>query len=221
MPRKHQQLELELSDLIDFVEEEMVLANDPLFSRETLKDYTDKHDRSSKKRLMKSYAAQTPAPAKEETEYTKQSNCHICGGKHDMDNYTVFNKQTIEDRSRTLAKKKLCHRCYMPVTADHNARTCSKRRVCKICNQKYPTGLHGYVPKRRGRSNIATTSSANPIENDSLGATGVPVTNNFAEMESKCASAGIPGKIISMCVVPVKIGHVDTKKEASILSTPC
>ena len=31
MPRKHQQLELELSDLIDFVEEEMVLANDPLF----------------------------------------------------------------------------------------------------------------------------------------------------------------------------------------------
>ena len=72
MLRKHQQLEL--SDPIDFAEEEMVLANDPLFLREVLKDYTDKHDRSSKKKLMKSYAAQTPAPAKEETEYTKQSN---------------------------------------------------------------------------------------------------------------------------------------------------
>ena len=71
MLRKHQQLEPELSDLIDFVEKEMVLANDPLFSREALKDYTDKHDRSSKKRLIKSYAAQTPAPAKEETEYNK------------------------------------------------------------------------------------------------------------------------------------------------------
>ena len=72
MLRKHQQIEPDLSDLIDFVEEEMVLANDLLFSREALKYDTDKHYRSSKKRLMKSYAALTPAPAKEETEYTKQ-----------------------------------------------------------------------------------------------------------------------------------------------------
>ena len=133
--------------MIDFVEEEMVLANDPLFSRETLKDYPDKHDRSSKKRLMKSYAAQTLAPVKKETEYIKQSNCPTCGGKHDMDNCTV-NKQTVEERNRTLAKKKLCYGCYMPITADHNARTCSNRRVCEICNQKHPTGLHVYVPKK-------------------------------------------------------------------------
>ena len=53
MLRKRQQLESELSDLIDFVEREMVLANDSLFSREALKDYTDKHERSSKKKLMK------------------------------------------------------------------------------------------------------------------------------------------------------------------------
>ena len=77
-----------------------------------------------------------------------------------MDNCTVFNKQTVEERSRTLAKKKLCYECYMPITADHSARTCSHRRVCKICNQKHLTGLHGYVPKRRGKSNIATTSSS-------------------------------------------------------------
>ena len=91
--------------------------------------------------------------------------------------------------------------------------SCSDRRVCKICNQKHPTGLHAYVPKRRVRSNIATTSSANPIENDNLGASSVPVVNNFAEMDLKCASGGIPAKIISMCVVPVKIGLVGTKKE--------
>ena len=181
MLRKHQQLEPELSDMIDFVEEEMVLANDPLFSRETLKDYPDKHDRSSKKRLMKSYAAQTLAPVKKETEYIKQSNCPTCGGKHDMDNCTV-NKQTVEERNRTLAKKKLCYGCYMPITADHNARTCSNRRVCEICNQKHPTGLHVYVPKKRGGSNIATTSSANVEENDNLGASSVPVLNKFAEM---------------------------------------
>ena len=78
--------------------------------------------------------------------------------------------------------------------------------------------MHGYVPKRRDGSNIATTFSANPIENDNLGASSVPVVNKFAEMDLKCASAGIPAKIISMCVVPVKIGHVRTKKEVSTLA---
>ena len=179
-----------------------------------MKDYTDKHDMSSKKRLIKSYAAQTPAPGKEETEYTKQSNCHVCSGKHDMDNCTVFNKQTVEERGRKLAKKELCHGCYMTVPADHNARTCRNGRVCKICNQKHLTSLNGYVPK----SNIVTTSSANPIEIDNLGGNSVPVLNNFAEMDMKCSSAGTSAKIISMCVVPVEIGHVGTKKEVSTLA---
>ena len=196
----------------------MVLANDPLFLREVLKDYIDKHDRNLKKSFMKSYAAHTSNPAKEETEYTKQSNCHICGGTHNMGNCTIFNKQTVEERSRTLVKKKLYYGCYMPIIVDHNARTCSNRRTCKPCNQNHATGLHGYAPKRRGGSNIAITSSANPTENDNLGASSVQVVSNFAEMDMKCASAKIPAKIISMCVVPVKIGHVRTKKEVSRLA---
>lgn len=91
----------------------MVLANDPLFSREAWKEYTDKHDSSSKKWLMKSYADQTSDPAKEV--------------KHDMDHCTIFNEQTVE---------KLCYECYMQITADHNARTCSNRKICKICDEK-------------------------------------------------------------------------------------
>ena len=105
----------------------MVLANDSLFLREVLKDYIDKHDRNLKKSFMKSYAAHTSNPAKEETEYTKQSNCHICGGTHNMGNCTIFNKQTVEERSRTLVKKKLYYGCYMPIIVDHNARTCSNK----------------------------------------------------------------------------------------------
>ena len=132
-----------------------------------------------------------------------------------MNNCTIFNEQTVEEGSRTLAKNKFCYGCYMPITADHNPRTCSNRMICKIYNQKHPTSLHGYVPKRRGGSNSATTSAANPIEIDNLGASSAPIVSKFAEMDMKCASAGIPAKIISMCVVPVKIGHVGTKKEVS------
>ena len=51
-----------------------------------------------------------------------------------------------------------------------------------------------------------------------LGASSVLVVSNFAEMDMKCASTGIPAKIISMCVVPVKIGHVVTQKEVSTLA---
>ena len=107
----------------------------------------------------------------------------------------------------------------MWITVDHNARTYSNRRICKICNQKHPTGLHGYVPKRRGGSNInATTPAANSIENDNLGVGSVPVVKIFTEMDMKCVTAGIPTKIISVCVVLVKFGHVGTKKEVSTLA---
>ena len=136
-----------------------------------------------------------------------------------MDNCTVFNEQTVEGRSWTLTKKKLCYGCHMLITADHNATTCSNKRICKICNQKHLTGLHGFVPKRKGRNNSVTTSAAYPTENDNLGANSVLVVSNVADMDAKCASAGISAKIISMCIVPVnKIGHAGTKKEVSTLA---
>ena len=56
---------------------------------------------------MKSYAAWTPAPANEETEYTNQSNCHICGAKHDMDNYT-FSKNRLLKREVGHWQKRSC-----------------------------------------------------------------------------------------------------------------
>ena len=63
-----------------------------------------------------------------------------------------------------------------------------------------------------------TTSVANPIENDNLGASRMPVFSNLTEMDMKCASAGILAKIISMCIAPVKIGHAGAKKEVSTLA---
>ena len=48
--RRHEQREAELADLIEFVEEEVVLVNYPLFSKEALKEYIDKNENVSKKR---------------------------------------------------------------------------------------------------------------------------------------------------------------------------
>ena len=60
------------------------------------------------------------------------------------------------------------------------------------------------MPKRRGKSKTsATTFAANPIKNDNLQESSLPVVSNFAEMDMKYPSAGIPAKIIIKCVVIV------------------
>ena len=70
---------------------------------------------------------------------------------------------------------------------------------------KHPTGLHGYVPQWK-------VSGAADNSKDSNSDT---VKINFAEMDVKSASANMVSKIISMCVVPIKITHAETKREVS------
>ena len=75
-----------------------------------------------------------------------------------------------------------------------------------------------YVPNKIGGSNInIITIEVTPIENDNLGAGSAPAVSSFAEMDMKCALAGISAKTISMCVVSVMIDHFVTKKEESII----
>ena len=49
-----------------------------------------------------------------------------------------------------------------------------------------------------------------PVDNKKL------MTSNFAEMDLKCNSSSIESKIISMCVVTVKVSHSKSKKEFSM-----
>ena len=46
--RRHEQRESQLADLIEFVEE-VVLVNNPLFSKEPLQEYIDKNEKVNKK----------------------------------------------------------------------------------------------------------------------------------------------------------------------------
>ena len=70
---------------------------------------------------------------------------------------------------------------------------------------KHPTGLHGYVPRWK-----VGGAADNSKDGDSD-----TVKTNFAEMDVISASANMASKIISMCVVPIKITHADTKREVS------
>ena len=80
-----------------------------------------------------------------------------------------------------------------------------KKRVCKIWAMKHPTGLHGYVPRWK-----VGGAADNSKDGDSD-----TVKTNFGEMDVKSSSGNMVSKIISMCVVPIKITHAVTKREVS------
>ena len=203
--RRHRAEDPELADFIDFINDETLLASDPLFSREALKVYVEKEERSHLKKKMKSYASNTTDKVQEEKDAIKEMKCPVCEEKHDLDNCKQFSSMSVDERSKMLRKKRLCYGCYLPVSAEHTAKTCKKRRVCKICAMKHPTGLHGYVPRWK-----VGGAADNSKDGDSD-----TVKTNFAEMDVKSASANMASKIISMCVVPIKITHAETKREVS------
>ena len=112
---------------------------------------------------------------------------------------------SVDERSKMLRRKRLCYGCYLPVSAEHAAKTCKKRRVCKLCTMKHPTGLYGYVPRWKGGG---ATDSRKDSDSDTI-------KTNVAEMDVKSVSANMASKIISMCVVPIKVTHAETKREVS------
>ena len=94
-----------MADFIDFINDETLLASDPLFSREALKVYVEKDERSHLKKKMKSFASNTTDKVQEEKDDIKEMKCPVCEGKHDLDNCKQFN-MSVDERSKMLRKKK-------------------------------------------------------------------------------------------------------------------
>ena len=96
------------------------------------------------------------------------------------------------------------------ITDNHNLKNCKK--TCNVCKQKHPFSLHGYVPKKK--AGVTTKETFEADKNKTLSA----VDNggkNYTASDMKCVSTGISSKIISMCVVPIRVNNRETKKEIS------
>ena len=78
----------------------------------------------------------------------------------------------------------------------HNAKIYSKRRLCKVCNEKHPTTLHGYIRQKVDNTQHQCNSEASEERKDG----GV----------AACASSNTGMEVISMCIVPVKLIHGDS-----------
>ena len=137
--RRRYSREPDFADLIHFVNDETTLVNDPLFSKEALSGYIDKSEVPGKRKQLKTYAITS-----NKNTSRLLNPCPLCQRDHDLDKCEDFMKKSTEDRSKFLAKNKLCYGCYMPISSDHNARSSKKKRVCTIYKETHPTGLHHY-----------------------------------------------------------------------------
>ena len=87
-----------------------------------------------------------------------------------------------------------------PSHKKHTAKNCPRRRNCKICLAKHPTGLHEYKIRRKDDSQ-SDDDSGKTIKNNST---------NIKDVQHKSIRTG---KVLSMCVVPVKLWHKNSHKE--------
>ena len=100
-----------MTDFIDFINDETLLAIDPLFSRETLKVYVEKEERSHLKKKMKSYGSNTTGKVQEEKDEIKEMKCLVCEENHDLDNCKNFSNMSVDERSKMPRRKRLCYGC--------------------------------------------------------------------------------------------------------------
>ena len=92
-------------------------------------------------------------------------------------------EQPVEDRSKTIYKKRLCYGCLEGISKEHNAKSCSNRRQCKVCNGRHPTILQWFKSEKnkskKGTDKVATT---------------LPTTNSQDEM--KCTSINTGSNVV-------------------------
>ena len=99
----------------------------------------------------------------------------------------------LKDRIKFLSKKKYCFGCFQPIKPQHNAKTCDKRLDCRSCSGSRATALHGYEPKKGvqdGQKSIKNKES---------------VGNNFSDLKILSNVEKHQTKVISMCIVTVKV----------------
>ena len=104
--RRKEHREETLGDFIKLIHKEVMLVNDPLFSKEAADQYTDKKlskQNNSKKRIT-TFA--TNSKINEEGKIHAQTRgplCIACNGDHLLDSCKIFIEKTLKERTTLLA----------------------------------------------------------------------------------------------------------------------
>ena len=97
--RKRHLHEPDLQDLINFVEDEAVLRNNPLFSRESTSKHPEMFTPMKSRKLKNCYAEpdEKNDMKVEQTETMASTKYKFSDGNHDLDNCQFYHKITVDD----------------------------------------------------------------------------------------------------------------------------
>ena len=107
--RGKEQREAALCDFIKFINEETMLVNDPLFSKEAIEQYNGK--RSSRQENTKKRIGAFFTSSKEDDISGLQKvemSFNACGKSHILDTCEHFMKNTLKVKTKLLVKVLLC-----------------------------------------------------------------------------------------------------------------
>ena len=107
----------DFADLIYFVDDEAILANGTLFSKEALNGYVGKKEAPNQRKLLKTHLIAAEVKTDEIV-----NACQLCHKSHDLDGCPNYEKKSVEERRKFLFQKKLCSGCYTPISSEDNAR---------------------------------------------------------------------------------------------------
>ena len=101
--------------------DENLIVNDPVFSKEAVDKNTDKKTKSRR------VATHVSGSKEKSVDVTLRSLCVNCRENHQLNGCLEFMDMALKDRISFLSKKKYCFGCLQPMKPQHNAKTCDKR----------------------------------------------------------------------------------------------
>ena len=219
--RTYDDREANFDDFMRIVETEMIVSNDPMYSREAMSDITNtknnnnnnknnpqnklsnfsvalglenkvnEHVRDGIKQVVKLGTSNEDVVPARETKV----RCVYCQQSHDIDDCSEYDKLSMKDRKAFIFRKRLCFSCLKSVSPAHTSKTCKNKRKCTKCNEQHPSCLHIDTEVDTEVENIVETDI--PIVS---AATGCDKDLD----EEKCE---VKNKTISLCIIPVQVRH--------------
>ena len=203
-------------DIVNFVKGESELANDPVFSPDTLRlerknasgegagKKTHEKSNSDVKKTGSFVTGVMPDsnPARQQS-HAQSAKCPLCNKNHDLVNCLELKKKSLDEKVDLIRTKNLCFGCFK---AGHRSANCPARLTCDTCHKPHPTLLHGAKPSKRNnkqgnpRSQVQTPS---PEDNNSSSPKVLAVAN-----ANVCNATSAADSTTSM-IVPVTLHHQD------------
>ena len=167
------------SDLVDFIEVESRIANNPLFGRNLFNEKSKDLNKTDK----------VQGKFKVNAINLDNIKCWFCKEKHFIDECQNLSKLQYEERTKIIKEMELCFSC---LRKGHFSKNCRSRKQCETCQGTHPTILH------RVKENIAQDESDDPINMSNKTET-VHVESNSINAETN----------FKLNILPVSIKYCD------------